>query len=82
VIELDPDCIQMTALIPRPGGYDLRFLNTSDSRSEAQVRIQPEPADMRVVTLGGVLGERLVAKGGIARIPLRPWEIVTLRVLR
>jgi hypothetical protein len=37
---------------------------------------------MRVVTLGGVLGERLVAKGGIARIPLRPWEIVTLRVLR
>jgi alpha-mannosidase len=82
VIELDPDCIQMTALIPRPGGYDLRFLNVSDSRSEAQVRIQPEPADMRVVALGGVVGERLVAKSGIARIPVRPWEIVTLRVLR
>lgn len=82
VIELEPDCIQMTALLPRPGGYDLRFLNASDESREALVRLQPQPADVEVITLGGVMREQLAPKSGVLRIPVRPWEIVTLRATR
>ncbi len=82
LIELEPDCIQMTALLPRPGGYDLRFLNASDESREALVRLQPQPADVKVITLGGVMREQLAPKRGVLRIPVRPWEIVTLRATR
>jgi alpha-mannosidase len=82
VIELEPDCIQMTALQPQPGGYDLRFLNASDESREALVRLQPQPADVRVITLGGVMREPLAPQDGVLRIPVRPWEIVTLRATR
>ena len=82
VYELDPDCIQMTALVPRPGGYDLRFLNASDASREARVRLLPQPTDVTVINLGGDRREQLVPKGGVVGIPVRPWEIVTLRVTR
>ncbi len=82
LIELDPDCIQITALLPRPGGYELRFVNASDASREARVRLQPPPAGVSVVTLGGVVREPLAPKGGVLRIRVRPWEIVTLRVTR
>jgi alpha-mannosidase len=82
VIELEPDCIQMTALLPRPGGYDLRFFNASDQSREARVRLRPRPADVTVVTLGGVERERLASKRDGLRIPVGPWEIVTLRATR
>jgi len=82
VIELEPDCIQMTALLPRAGGYDLRFLNASDASREARVRLQPPPADASVITLGGVVREQLAPKGGVVRIAVRPWEIVTVRATR
>ncbi len=72
----------MTALLPRPGGYDLRFLNASDESREALVRLQPQPADVKVITLGGVMREQLAPKRGVLRIPVRPWEIVTLRATR
>jgi hypothetical protein len=81
-IELDPDCIQLTALLPHPVGYDLRFLNASDAAQDARVRLQPQPADVTVVTLGGIVGDRLVPRDGAFRIAVRPWEIVTLRVTR
>jgi mannosylglycerate hydrolase len=82
LIELDPDCIQMTALVPRSGGYDLRFLNASDAPHEARVRLRPDSKDIAVVSLGGVLGERLAPNDGVVAIAVRPWEIVTLRVSR
>jgi alpha-mannosidase len=82
VIELEPECIQMTALLPRPAGYDLRFLNASDRPREALVRLQPQPAHVSVVTLGGDLRDQLEPRGGVLKIPLRPWEIVTLRATR
>ena len=82
VMELDPDCIQLTALLPRPGGYDLRLLNASDAPREARVRLQPQPADVIVITLGGDPGDQLLQKDGACSIPVRPWEIVTLRVTR
>ena len=82
LIELDPDCIQMTALVPRPGGYDLRFLNASDTPHAARLRLRPQPADITGVGLGGVLGERLMPYEGVMTIAVRPWEIVTLRVTR
>ena len=81
-IELAPDVIQMTALLPRPDGYELRILNASDEPQEARVRLQPQPADVRVVTLGDVERERLAPKGGLLRIPVKPWEIVTVRATR
>jgi 2-O-(6-phospho-alpha-D-mannosyl)-D-glycerate hydrolase len=82
VIELEPDCMQMTALRPRPRGYDLRFLNASDESRDARVRLQPQPADVRVVTLGDVERERLAPPHGVLTIHVRPWEIVTLRATR
>jgi alpha-mannosidase len=82
MVELDPDCIQLTALIPRPAGYDLRFLNASDASREARVRLQPLPAEVAIMTLGGDQRDLLVPSGAEFRTPLRPWEIVTLRVTR
>jgi alpha-mannosidase len=82
IIELEPDCIQMTALMPRPGGYDLRFLNASDESREALVRLQPQPADVKVISLGGAVREQLAPQGDVLRIPVRPWEIVTLGATR
>jgi len=40
------------------------------------------PADVTTVSLGGLLGEPLVPKSGVIDIPVRPWEIVTLRITR
>jgi alpha-mannosidase len=82
VIELEPDCMQMTALVPRPGGYTFRFLNASDDSREARVRLEPLPADVTVVTLGDVERERLAPADGVLRMSVRPWEIVTLRATR
>src|SRR3984893_7332674 len=82
VIELEPDCIQMTALQPRAGGDDLRLLNASDTSREAIVRLQPEPGNVWLITLGGVVREQVAPKGGVVRIPVRPWEIVTVRATR
>ena len=82
VIELDPDSIQMTALVPRPGGYELRFLNASAASRDARVRLQPQPAHVAVITLGGDVREPLLPNGGVYSRPVRPWEIVTLRVTR
>ena len=82
VIELEPDSIQMTALLPQPGGYDLRFVNASDESGEARVRLQPQPAEVTVVTLGDVERERLSPSDGVLTVPVRPWEIVTLRATR
>jgi alpha-mannosidase len=82
VIELEPDCIQMTALVPSPGGYTLRFLNASDDPRDARVRLEPLPADVTVVTLGDVERERLAPADGVLRMSVRPWEIVTLRATR
>jgi alpha-mannosidase len=82
LIELEPDCIQLTALVPRPEGYDLRFLNASDSSREARVRLEPQPADVTLVTLGGAARERLAPRDGVLQIRVRPWEIVTVRATR
>jgi hypothetical protein len=35
-----------------------------------------------VITLGGVVREQLALKDGVVRIPVRPWEIVTVRATR
>jgi alpha-mannosidase len=82
MIELEPECIQITALLPQPGGYDLRLLNASDAAREATVRLQPVPGHVSVISLGGVAREQLAPKGGVVRISVRPWEIVTLRATR
>jgi hypothetical protein len=72
----------MTALVPSPEGYTLRFLNASDDPRDAGVRLEPLPADVTVVTLGDVERERLAPADGVLRMSVRPWEIVTLRATR
>ncbi len=79
-IELKPESTQMTACIPRPYGYDLRLLNASGSAQEAWVLLEPVPSDVTWTTIGGVVRERLSGGQGGFRLPLRPWEIATLRV--
>ncbi|MDQ6711358.1 MAG: hypothetical protein M3Z11_12505 [Candidatus Dormibacteraeota bacterium] len=81
-IELEPDCIQMTACVPRPDGYDLRLLNASDRAQEATVRLRPVPAEISPVTLRGQALTALPASDGLVRLSLRRWEIATLHVRR
>jgi alpha-mannosidase len=79
-IELAPDTIQMTALIPRPHGYDLRLLNASDVPGEAIVQFDPAPAAVTSITLAGDLRESLTSSGGAVRLSMPAWGIATLRV--
>ncbi len=81
-IELEPDCIQMTACVPRPDGYDLRLLNASERAQEATVRFRPAPAEISQVTLRGQALKAIPVGGGLVRLRLRRWEIATLRVRR
>jgi len=81
-IELEPDSLQMTALIPREGGYDLRLLNASTSSSDGVVHIRPHPRSVSWVSLAGELKQRLAGEEGAYRVGLKAWEIATLRVQR
>jgi alpha-mannosidase len=79
-IELAPDTVQMTALLPRPDGYELRVLNASDDPHEASIYIEPQPAEVTSVTLDGGLRESLPLAGGVVRLLQPAWGIATLRV--
>ena len=82
IIELEPTCIQMTACIPRPGGYDLRILNASDGPTEAAVRLAPQPERLAWLTLAGDVTAAASPTDGVLHRSMRPWEIATLRVVR
>jgi alpha-mannosidase len=79
-IELTPDSIQMTALLPHRQGYDLRVLNASDSPHEATIDLQPQPAEVTASTLAGAPRASLAVADGVVRISLPAWGIATLRV--
>jgi len=79
-IELAPESIQMTSLVPRPQGYDLRILNASDAPREATIDWEPTPAEVARITLAGDSRESLVINDGAARLTLPAWGIATLRV--
>src|SRR5438094_613749 len=81
-IELEPDCIQMTACIPRPTGFDLRLLNASDQPRVAIVRCALHLAGVAWITLGGDLREDVRLNDGVMQFSLRPWEMATLRITR
>jgi alpha-mannosidase len=82
LIELEPDCIQMTSCIPAATGYELRLLNASDSAHEARLRILPQPSSARILTLAGEVREPARLEDDLLRISMRPWEIATLRISR
>jgi alpha-mannosidase len=82
LIELLPDSIQMTACLPMPGGYQLRLLNASDRPQHATVRLRPLPRHIELVDLAGRIRERLSTDDEAVTLPMRPWEISTLRVSR
>jgi alpha-mannosidase len=82
VIELEPDCVQMTACIPAANGYELRLLNASDSAHEARLRIWPQPSGARMLTLAAEAGEPMPLEDDHLRISMQPWEIATLRISR
>jgi alpha-mannosidase len=79
-IELAPDSIQMTALLPRRDGYDLRVLNASDAPHEATIGLQPQPAEVSAITLAGDPRASLRITDGVVRVSLPAWGIATLRV--
>jgi mannosylglycerate hydrolase len=80
-IELSPDCIQMTACIPRPDGFDLRILNASDTRRQARLELRPRPTRVTSLTIGGETMHEWSADTWID-LSMRPWEIATLRAVR
>jgi alpha-mannosidase len=81
-IELAPDTIQMTALVPRPDGYELRILNASDQAHDAMVRLQPRPTRVERISLAGDRQEQVTFDDDGVKLSMRPWEIVTVRVGR
>ena len=82
IVELEPDCVQMTACIPRPDGFDLRILNASDHPHEARLRLAPEPASVVQLALSGETRGQLTGDDGAFRWSMRSWEIATLRISR
>jgi len=82
LIELEPDCIQMTACVPQGNGYELRLLNASDQAHDAGVRLAPRPTRVERVSLAGDLHEQPALGDDVVKLPMRPWEIATLRVSR
>jgi alpha-mannosidase len=79
-IELTPACIQMTAVIPRAQGYDLRVLNASDTPHEAGIHLEPQPTEVTSITLAGEPRESPALEDGVVRLSLPAWGIATLRV--
>jgi alpha-mannosidase len=79
-IELAPDTIQMTALQPRPDGYDLRVVNASDAPQQVSIHLEPEPAEVTSITLAGDLRESLAVEDRMVRLSLQAWGIATLRI--
>jgi alpha-mannosidase len=79
-IELSPDTIQMTALIPRPDGYELRVVNASDTPRDAGIHLEPQPAEVTSITLAGDLRVSLACADRVVRLSLPAWGIATLRV--
>ena len=80
LIQLEPQCIQMTACVPSPDGYELRLLNASERLQTAIIEISPAPAAVDRLTLDGEVQEAVQLDGGTARLSMRSWEIATLRV--
>jgi alpha-mannosidase len=80
-IELEPACIQMTACIPAPDGVELRILNASDAPRDARVRFPPFREVARVGLGGNPVDKPIATEDGI-RLPMRAWEIATLRLKR
>jgi alpha-mannosidase len=79
-IELAPDSIQMTALVPRRDGYDLRVLNASDAPQDASIYFEPAPAEISSITFDGESRESLIVRDAVVRLALPAWRIATLRV--
>ena len=79
-IEVAPDSVQMTALVPRPDGYDLRVLNASDAPQEASIDFEPAPVEVTAITLAGEPLGSLLVGDGVVRLALPAWKIATLRV--
>ncbi|HEX9097165.1 MAG TPA: glycoside hydrolase family 38 C-terminal domain-containing protein [Candidatus Dormibacteraeota bacterium] len=79
-IELAPESVQMTGLVPRPEGYDLRVLNASDAPREAMIGFEPPPAQVTSITLAGDPLESLAVADGAVGLALPAWGIATLRV--
>jgi alpha-mannosidase len=82
LIDLEPDCIQMTACVPQANGYALRLLNASDRAHDAKVRLQPRPTTVERISLAGVRQEPVTFGDDGVKLSMRPWEIVTLRLRR
>jgi 2-O-(6-phospho-alpha-D-mannosyl)-D-glycerate hydrolase len=82
LIELEPDCIQMTACLPQATGYELRLLNASDGGHDARVRLRPLPSAVALISLAGDLGEQLAVDADGVMLSMRAWEIATLQVRR
>jgi mannosylglycerate hydrolase len=81
LMELAPDCIQMTACIPEANGFALRLLNASDQPHDANVRLRPRPTKIEAISLAGALQDRVAIAEGV-KLSMRPWEMATLRVSR
>jgi alpha-mannosidase len=81
-IEIDPPTVQLSAL--QKAGTDLfiRVYNASDDPTEARIHLAHDWKEKRAQTVG-LLGEEresIENTGGQLKLPLRAWEIATIKL--
>ncbi|MQY09255.1 glycoside hydrolase family 38 N-terminal domain-containing protein [Actinomadura macrotermitis] len=79
-LEITGAGVVLTSLRARDDGWtEVRVVAEQDTPAVAEIRAVAEAAR---ADLRGRPGETLPARGGVLRLPLRPWEIATVRLRR
>ena len=81
-LQLEPSSVQLSALTKNGSTLACRVYNASDAAVDARIRVantwQDKPA--RLVGLLGEEGGALSSVDGVISVPLRPWEIATIKL--
>jgi mannosylglycerate hydrolase len=81
-LTITPEAVQMTACVPRRDGFDLRIVNASTRPTQARLILAPPALEATSISLGGVEGQPLEVSDGALGLPMRAWEIATIRIRR
>jgi alpha-mannosidase len=82
-VRIEPDNVIMTALKPSESsdGFILRFYEASGVETEATISLFKEPSSVLKTNLMEEEEERLDTDGNVIKVTLKPFEIVTLKMI-
>jgi alpha-mannosidase len=81
-LQLEPSSVQLSALTKSGTTLTCRVFNASDEGVAARIHLSEMWADMpaRLVGLLGDEYETLLSNDGVVTLPLRPWEIASVKL--